>query len=80
MYLYELRLADKEKQNAHNIHETLKGETGIKNISMQLEDMLLSFHTNSRTVSQNQAVTIFFRVPAYSLFATSPVTVNSLNC
>jgi len=59
------------------IHETLKGETGY--ISMQLEDMLLSFHTNSRTVPQNQAMTIFLCVPAYSLFTTSPLTVNSLN-
>jgi len=46
---------------------------------MQLEDMLLSFHTNSRTVPHHQAMIIFFRVLAYSLFATSPVTVNSLN-
>jgi len=60
-----------------HIHETLKGKTGY--ISVQLEDMLLSFHTNSRTVPQNQAMTIFFCVPAYSLFTTSTVTVDSLN-
>jgi len=59
------------------IHETLKGETAY--ISVQLEDTLLSFHTNSRTVPQNQAMTISFRIPAYSLLTTSPVTVDSLN-
>jgi len=59
------------------IHKTLKGETGY--ISMHLEDMLLSFHTNSRTVPQNQTMIIFFCVPAFSLFTTSPVTVYSLN-